>query len=101
MFISKPRCKIYGVSFGRVDADEARGFELPDRPILDMFYAGPFVDSEHSVAGDVYIRDSETLVIKDFSFDGRVSYSSIRLTQYEIEFGAWHQNSSTLLINLN
>ena len=74
MFISKPRCKIYGVSFGRVDADEARGFELPDRPILDMLYVGPFVDSEHSVAGDVYIRDSETLVIKDFSFDGRVSY---------------------------
>ena len=67
------RCKIYGVSFGRVDADEARGFDLPDRPILDMEYVGPFVDTEHSVAGDVYIRDSETLVIRDFSFDGRVS----------------------------
>ena len=75
---SSIRCKIYGVSFGRVDADEARGFELPDRPILDMVYVGPFVDSEHSVAGDVYIRDSETLVIKDFSFDGRVSLTFMR-----------------------
>ena len=39
------------MSFGRVDADEARGFDLPDRPILDMDYVGPFVDTEHSVAG--------------------------------------------------
>lgn len=66
------------MSFGRVDADEARGFKLPDRPILDLQYAGPFVDTEHSVGGDVYIRDSETLVIRDFSFDGRVSESVIR-----------------------
>ena len=61
------------MSFGRVDADEARGFKLTDRPLLDLQYVGPFEKAEHAVAGDVYIRDSETLVIRDFNFDGRVS----------------------------
>jgi hypothetical protein len=60
------------VSFGRVDVDQARGFDLTARPMMDLYHVGSFVQTEHGVQGDVYIRDSQTIVIRNFSYDGRV-----------------------------
>ncbi len=48
-------CNKYGVSFGRVDLDEAREAPLINRPMLDLLYIGSFLQTEHGVNGDVYI----------------------------------------------
>jgi len=63
-------CPEFGVAFGRVDLDEARseGLTPPPPPVK----VGPFLATEHGVAGTVFVQDDNTLLIRDFSYDGRV-----------------------------
>ncbi len=63
-------CPEYEVSFGRVDLEEASS-SSPAVPPPPLTYVGPFVETEHAVAGDVYVRDARTLVVRNFNYDGR------------------------------
>ena len=62
-------CQKYGVSFGRMYPSENK--RRPKELLLEI---GPFVESEHAVAGNVFIKDNETLIIRDFSYDGTVRF---------------------------
>jgi len=68
-------CDLYGVSFGRMDVDEkgpTKQFFLGQRrPKEAERYVGPFVETQHGIAGDVYIIDNSTLYIADFNYDGQ------------------------------
>ena len=61
-------CQKYGVSFGRMYPSESQ--RRPRQLLLEI---GPFVESEHAVAGTVFIKDNATLIVRDFSYDGTVS----------------------------
>ena len=65
-------CQKYGVSFGRMYPSESK--RRPRQLLLEI---GPFVDAEHAVSGNVFIKDNETLIIRDFSYDGTVRISSM------------------------
>ena len=42
--------------------------------IAGMKQIGSFVELHHGVAGDVFALDEETIVIKNFVYDGQVLY---------------------------
>ena len=86
-------CPEYESSFGRVDLEAARnGEEATERP-KRLTEVGPLIQGEHGVQGRVYIQDEETLIIRDFNFDGRVRFLSTENLKNNLFLNLWRAGS--------
>ncbi len=59
---------------------------MPEDPLLKSppppkrpKYVGSFIRTEHNVTGDVFIVDNNTLLLQDFSYDGKVTESRLKV----------------------